>query len=60
VVYVGSWDGKLYALSASTGAKLWSATIGGKVDSSPIVANGAVYIGTHVNKVWAVSAFGLK
>ena len=29
VVYVGSWDHNVYALNASTGAKLWSYTTGG-------------------------------
>ena len=29
VVYVGSEDGNVYALNASTGAKLWSYTTGG-------------------------------
>jgi outer membrane protein assembly factor BamB len=42
VVYVGSTDGNLYALNASTGAKLWSDSPGGS-PSSPAVANGVVY-----------------
>jgi outer membrane protein assembly factor BamB len=45
VVYFGSDDGNVYALNASTGAKLWSdATTGSPVRSSPAVANGVVYI----------------
>ena len=46
VVYVGSDDDNVYALNASTGAKLWSYTTGGYVDSSPAVANGVVYVGS--------------
>ena len=35
VVYVGSFDGNVCALNATTGAKLWSFTTGNSVDSSP-------------------------
>jgi outer membrane protein assembly factor BamB len=44
VVYVGSADKNVYALKASTGAKLWSFTTGSFVTSSPAVANGVVYV----------------
>ena len=47
----GEWGGlcrlrrrQLYALNASTGAKLWSYTTGSNVVSSPAVVNGVVYI----------------
>jgi len=52
-VYVGSYDDNVYALNASTGAKLWSYTTGGRVGSSPAVANGVVYIGSLDKKVYA-------
>lgn len=42
VLYVGSRDGNLYALDASTGALLWSYPAGG--DSSPAVVDGLAYI----------------
>ena len=42
VVYVGSDDGNLYALNASTGAKVWSYFTRDGVSSSPAVANGVV------------------
>ncbi len=44
VVYVGSGDGNVYALNASTGAKLWSYDTGSSIYSSPAVANGVVYV----------------
>jgi outer membrane protein assembly factor BamB len=45
-VYSLSGDGKVYALSTRTGAKLSSyATGGGYLYSSPAVAKGVVYIG---------------
>ena len=57
VVYVGSDDdNNVYALNASTGAKLWSYTTGGEVDSSPAVANGVVYVGSYDGNVYALNA----
>jgi len=44
VVYFGTIDGYVYALNASTGAKLWSTIIADGVYSSPAVANGVVFI----------------
>ena len=46
VVYVGSDDGNVYALNASSGAKLWNYTTGGDVYSSPAVVGGVVYVGS--------------
>lgn len=55
VVYIGSADSKVYALNASTGAKLWSYRTGG-VQSSPAVANGVVHIGSGDYNVYALNA----
>ena len=56
VVYFGSDDGNVYALNASTGAKLWSYATGDGVDSSPAVANGVVYVGSDDGNVYALNA----
>jgi uncharacterized repeat protein (TIGR01451 family) len=57
VVYVGSWtDLNVYALNASTGAKLWSYTAGGGVESSPALANGVVYVGSSDSNLYARNA----
>ncbi len=56
VVYVGSGDNNIYALDASTGAKLWQFTTGSTVESSPAVANGVVYVGSDDGNIYA---FGL-
>ena len=56
VVYVGSDDRNVYALNASTGAKLWSYTTGDIVYSSPAVANGVVYVGSYDDNVYALNA----
>jgi eukaryotic-like serine/threonine-protein kinase len=45
VVYFGSDNHDVYALSAATGAKLWSFKTKGPIGSSPAVANGVVYLG---------------
>jgi outer membrane protein assembly factor BamB len=49
--------GARYALSAKTGAKLWSYTTGGGVYTSPSVSNGLVYVGSDDGNVYAL---GLK
>jgi outer membrane protein assembly factor BamB len=58
VVYFGAtdYDGNLYALKASTGAKLWSYITSKVVASSPAVANGVVYVGSYDDFVYAVNA----
>ena len=56
VVYVGSADGNVYALNASTGAKLWSYATGSYVESSPAVANGVVYGASDNGDVYALNA----
>jgi uncharacterized repeat protein (TIGR01451 family) len=56
VVYFGSEDSNVYALSARTGAKLWTFTTGSSIESSPTVANGVVYIGSNDHKVYALNA----
>ena len=45
MVFVGSYDDKLYALNATDGKLVWSYLTGGMVVSSPAVANGVIYVG---------------
>jgi len=56
VAYVGSDDGKVYALDASTGDVIWSYATGGKVYSSPAVVDGVVYVGSYDNNTYALYA----
>ena len=59
VVYFGSDDSWLYALDATTGAKLWSFEAGYSYDavqSSPSVVNGVVYVGGRDFNVYALNA----
>lgn len=50
IVYVGGGDAKIYALDGSSGAVLWSRSLGVQGNTfiwdSPLVYNGQVYIGT--------------
>src|SRR3989337_4151011 len=55
VVYVGSYDRKVYALNASNGDLIWNYTTGGEVDSSPAVVGGIVYVGSEDNRVYALN-----
>jgi outer membrane protein assembly factor BamB len=56
VVYVGSEDGNVYALEATTGTELWSYPTNGAVYSSPAVATGVVYVGSEDGNVYALDA----
>jgi eukaryotic-like serine/threonine-protein kinase len=46
VVYAVSADEAVAALSAATGKRLWSYQAGNSLQTTPVVANGIVYIGT--------------
>ena len=56
VVYVGSEDGRLYALDAATGQEKWSLKTDGEVYSSPAVAGGMVYVGSGDGRLDALDA----
>ena len=56
MVYVGSFDGTVYALDARNGTLAWSYQTGGAIWSSPEVVNGVVYIGSTDDKVYALNA----
>ncbi len=56
VIYVGSDDGRLYALGANAGLILWSRQTGGPVRSSPAVAGGAVFVGSDSGYLYAFAA----
>ena len=56
VVYAGSDDGNVYALNATSGAKLWSSTVGNGTLSSPAVDGGVVYVGSSDDNIYALNA----
>jgi outer membrane protein assembly factor BamB len=56
VVYFGSFDQHLYAVTADTGKELWRFRTGGPVVSSPIVVDGVIYVGSNDDSVYAVDS----
>jgi outer membrane protein assembly factor BamB len=55
-VFVGSDDGKIYALALDTGAVRWSFATGGPVEASPLVRGGIVYVGSSDATFYALDA----
>ena len=55
-VYVGSDNGKVYALDLATGTKIWEYSTGGKVRCSPAVADGVVVFGSDDHTFYALDA----
>ena len=56
VVYIGSDDRSLYALTADTGRLLWSHATGDAIRSTPTVIDGTVYYGSNDNHLYALDA----
>jgi len=58
-IYVGSWDGNLYAINPNGGLK-WSYTTGGAcIDSSPAIgADGTIYVGSWDGNLYAINPNG--
>jgi len=56
IIYIGGFDGRLYALNAETGASLWSALTGNVINGSAAVAYGLVYIGSGDGVIYAYHA----
>lgn len=58
-VYFGSWDGHVYAVGFSgyrDQVEAWTFKTGGKVESSPAVADGVVYVGSADQHVYALDS----
>jgi len=55
-VHCGCNDGKLHTFDAKTGEKGWTFQTGGKVQSSPSLAGGAVYFGSWDAHLYALEA----
>ncbi len=57
MLYVGSQDGKVYALDASTGRQKWALPTGRPVASSPTVVDGVLYASSWNSSVYALDAY---
>ncbi|OQP49027.1 hypothetical protein A4H97_29550 [Niastella yeongjuensis] len=56
LLYIGSDDGNLYAIDASTGVQCWKFSMGGSIRSSPTLAAGTVYVGSGNGYLYAVDS----
>jgi len=56
VVYIGSWDGSLYAINSTTGQEVWRFNTGGEIFSSPMITDETVYIGSGDGHLYAIHA----
>ncbi|NJL31806.1 MAG: PQQ-like beta-propeller repeat protein [Phycisphaerales bacterium] len=55
-IYIGSHDGKVYALEADNGKRLWSFATGDVIEAPPLFAQGVVYIGSADGSMYALDA----
>jgi outer membrane protein assembly factor BamB len=55
-IYIGSLDGKIYALAADTGKISWTFKTGQKVRATPTLADGVLYIGSWDKSMYALNA----
>ncbi len=58
MLIVPSIDHFLYAVDSSTGARLWTADLGGAVASTPLHANGRLYVGSFNKSFFEISLDG--
>ena len=58
ILYIGSADGKLYAIDIATGELAWDAPFasGDDIWATPLVYNGTVYFGSLDHKLYALDA----
>lgn len=55
-VYIGSRDGKFYAVEADTGLKKWEFQPESGVDTAPAIVAGVVYFGSNDGNLYALEA----
>ena len=56
LAYIGSDDGKLYAVDIKSGQAQWQFKSGARIASSPAVANGSVFFESYDGNFYAVDA----
>ena len=56
ILYTADFSGRIFALDADTGRELWRHATDGPIWSSPLVADGKVYVGTDTGELWTFAA----
>lgn len=56
MVFVGSWDGSVYAVNTPSGELEWAFETGDRVNSSPALVDGTLYVGSDDGRVYALDA----
>jgi outer membrane protein assembly factor BamB len=57
-VYVGDWNGDVWAFDADNGRKLWRHRIGGAVKGAIASAGGRLYVGAYDGRLYSLSLAG--
>ncbi len=55
-VYIGSTDGKVYAINLKDGSKIWEYDSGDDIEASPLLLDGFIYIGNLSGDFFALDA----
>ena len=55
-MYIGSADGRIFALRADSGEVAWTLQTGDKVRATPLVVDGTVYVGSWDKSMYALEA----
>ncbi len=55
VVYIGSYDNKLYALDAASGRLIWEYATEGVLIANPVIDGDTVYIASFDKKIYAIN-----
>ena len=57
-LYVGDWQGHLWALDARTGKTIWRYRTGGPIKGAAAFANGRIYVGSYDGHVYCLGRRG--
>ena len=55
-LYVGSWDGNVYAINAKNGRKAWAHQTGDRVNNSAAYLKGRIFIANDAGTLYALNA----
>src|SRR5205085_1252393 len=53
-IYFGSYNGRLYSVSARTGTLRWAVQTGGPVSGAPAIVDGVAYAGSFAHRILGV------